>query len=349
MKAARLFGKEDLRVVDVPTPEIGPGEILLRVRSAHVCGTDIRMYKNGRSGHDGTEPLTPGHEVAGIIEETGSGVDGYEKGMPVAVAPNFGCGVCDTCVSGNTQMCFHSSALGVTIDGAFAEYVRIPEPAVRQGNVVVLPEGTSFAAAALAEPLSCVCNSFKRCHTGPGDTVLVIGAGPVGLMHARVHRLAGASRIIMNDINEARLSLCKSLEPGITTVRTATIREQISELTGGRGVTACITACPAPEAQQLALELVAVNGTVIFFGGLPHDREVVPINTNLIHYRQLNVTGTTRQSLSQYRKVLKLLAERRIIVDDLVTSRYDLDAVEAAYRYVMEGSGLKAEVVFSGA
>ena len=217
MKAARLYGTGDLRVEEVLTPTPGPGEMLIRIGAGQVCGTDIRMYRQGAKAASPDNPLILGHEIAGTIEGLGDGVNGYEAGMRVAIAPNYGCGVCDTCISGNTQSCADSEALGVTRDGGFAEFMIVPEPAVRQGNVAEVPEHVSLQEAALAEPLSCVYNAFERHKVQPGDVVLIIGAGPIGLMHAKLHLMAGAGAVIMNDLLPERLEICKSLEPDILT------------------------------------------------------------------------------------------------------------------------------------
>ncbi len=346
MRAALLYGKEDLRVEEVPTPEIGPAEVLLEVRATAVCGTDIRMYRNGAKGVSPQTPLVPGHELAGVVVKAGREVRGLAEGTPVAVAPNMGCGTCDACVSGNTQLCerdFH--AFGINLPGGFAEYVRIPAQAVRQGNLCPIAPELSFTAAALAEPLSCVYNAFLRCDIRPGDRVLIIGAGPIGLMHAKLARAGGAGKVFLNDLSTERLELCRSLEPGLITFSGEVVRP-LMELTGGRGVEVVITACPAPEAQADALKVAAMNGRVLFFGGLPADRSTVGLDTNLIHYRQLSVSGTTRQSLSQYRRVLRLIEEGVVKVEDLVSARYRLEAVREAFGAVMRGSGLKHVVSF---
>lgn len=342
MIAARLYGKEDLRVDEMPLPDIAPGEILLKVKASAVCGTDIRMYENGYKGISDASPLVLGHELSGVIEQTGKTVGHYREGMRVAVAPNIGCGVCDLCVGGNTQLCPDYRGLGINLDGGFAEYIRIPEDAVRQGNVMELAPGVSFAEAALAEPLSCVYNAFERCHVGPGDVVLIIGAGPIGLMHARMARMAGAARVILNDLREERLALSRRIEAGLITIAGSKIlKEQIEQLTAGRGVDVCITACPSPRAQSESLELAAINGTVCFFGGLPADRSRVSLDTNLIHYRQLNLTGTTRSSLRQYRKTLKLIGDGLLQVGDLISASYSVRDIKTAFQNVIQGIGLK--------
>ena len=346
MRAALLYGKEDLRVEDLPVPEIGPEEILLQVKAAAICGTDIRMYKNGAKGVGPRSPLVLGHELSGVVVKAGKAVRGVQEGTPVAVAPNMGCGTCDACVSGNTQLCDNGfRAFGINLPGGFAEFVRIPAEAVRQGNLCPIGPEVSFAAAALAEPLSCVYNAFQRCAIHPGDRVLIIGAGPIGLMHAKLARLGGAARVMLNDLSEERLEICRQLEPSLITVA-GEVTQRIMSMTGGRGADVVITACPAPEAQVTALKVAAMNGRVLFFGGLPADRAIVGLDTNLIHYRQLIVSGTTRQSLSQYRAVLRLIEDGLLKVDDLVSARWPVDSIRDGFAAVMRGSGLKHAVTF---
>ena len=347
MRAARLYGKEDLRVEEMPVPEAGPGEVLLRVRAAALCGTDIRMFRNGARGATPENPLVLGHEVSGVVEAVGPGVTGYTPGMPVAVAPNMGCGVCDQCVSGNTQMCPTYRAFGINLPGGFAPFMKVPREAVSQGNLAPIPEGADFVSAALVEPLSCVYNAFQRIAIVPGDTVLVIGAGPIGLMHAKVALMAGAAKVFMNDLSTERLSLCQRKEPAIITLQSAGLKERLAELTHGQGVSVCITAAPSGDAQILALEVVGLNGRVMFFGGLPEGKSKVPLDTNLVHYKQITITGTSRQNLTQYRQTLALVASGRLVVKDLVTMSTPLEQIRASFEQVIQGKGLKNVIEFA--
>lgn len=301
-----------------------------------ICGTDIRMWKNGGP----VLPVTLGHEFAGTIDSIGPGVAGYAVGQRVAVAPNYGCGVCDQCVSGRTQNCSDLKALGIHVDGGFAEFVLVPEQAVRQGNVSPIGD-VPFEQAALAEPLSCVYNSFSRAHVKPGESVVVIGAGPIGLLHAKMYRAAGAGLVVINDINEERLAACTLHDPSFVTVNGVDAVKKIMALTAGKGADVVITAASAPATQQLAFELPAIDGRVIFFGGLPKDREVVPLNTNVIHYRQISVTGTSRQSLGQYRECLEMIAKDVLDVGGVVTGRHPLDDAAKAFDEAARGVGLK--------
>lgn len=346
MKAARLYGKEDLRVEDVPVPEIGDNEVLLKVKSAAICGTDIRMYKNGVDHINADNPRILGHEIAGTIEKVGTSVPGYEAGMNVIIAPNMGCGICDMCVSGNTQLCPDYEALGINLDGGFAEYVRIPEKAVKQGNLAVVPEGAPLEVAAIAEPFSCVYNAFERCAIEPGETVLVFGAGPIGVLHGKLAKLAGASKVFMYDLNQARLDEAKKLEPFFTLIAPGTLKEEIPVQTGGKGVNVAITAAPAPQAQIDAMEVAAMNGRVMFFGGLPKDESKVPLDTNIVHYKQIWITGTTRSNITQFRKTLQLIADGLVDVTGIVSASFPIDEIAAAFSNVMAGKGMKTVITF---
>lgn len=346
MLAARLYGPNDIRVENVVLPEISDNEILVQVKNAFICGTDVRMYMNGHPAASPEKPLIIGHEGAGVIAGVGSNVSRYCEGMRVAVAPNMGCGVCDFCVSGLSHHCPDLWALGVNINGFFAEYIKVPEEAVRQGNVAVISDDLSFEEASLAEPLSCVLNAYEKSRVGLGDNVLVIGAGPIGIMHAKLARLGGAAKVFINDLSEARLKQCKEFDPDFITIGSEGLKETIMSATRNRGLDVCITACPAPQAQQAALELMAVNGRVSFFGGLPKDREVVGLNSNLIHYKQLEVNGTTRQSLIQYRKTLELIASGLLDVSGLVTAKLPLNKFEDALDAAASATGLKTSITF---
>jgi L-iditol 2-dehydrogenase len=346
MKAALLYGKEDLRIEEMPIPIIADDEILLRVRSAAICGSDLRMVRYGYNGVDDDHPLILGHEISGTIEKIGNRVSGYSEGMRVAVAPNIGCGLCDWCVSGNTHLCEQYQALGINLHGGFAEYVRIPEKAILQGNVTVLDNHVSYDEAAVNEPLSCVYNGFTQYKVYPGDRVLIIGAGPIGIMHAKLAKMAGAAKVMITDLSSERLDICRQIDDFFTTVPSDGLNQRIIDITEGHGLNVCVTACPAPSAQAQALELMAIGGRVNFFGGLPKERENTTLNTNLIHYRQLIITGSTRASISQYRKTLSFITSGILEVKSLITGRFTLDRIEDALALATDAKGLKNVIVF---
>lgn len=340
MLALRLYGPNDVRLDEVPVPQIKDGEILLKTEAAAICGTDVRMWKNGATGVDGHHPLTLGHEFSGEIVEVGKNVAFYKKGMKVSMQPNIGCGVCDRCVAGNFHLCDHYRAFGINMDGAFAEYVRIPEEAVTRSNLSLRPAGVTAAEAAIVEPFSCAYNGFLKCRVSPGEMALVVGAGPIGIMHTQLLHMAGA-KVLMNDISKDRLEFCKTLMPYITVYSGNDLEGFVREWTGGVGLDVAVTACPVPSVQAAVLPLMNYGGRVNFFGGIPADKQPVQINTNLIHYHELYVTGSTRSSIAQYRKVLDFVSKGLIDAKSLITDRYKLSDAMTALDRAASAVGVK--------
>ena len=345
MLAARFYGAGDIRIEEIKKPRISKDEILVKVKSAALCGTDLRMYRHGLA-NNASLPITLGHEFSGVIAAVGAEVSHYTEGMEVVVAPNMGCGVCRQCVQGNTHHCPDYKALGIHLDGGFAEYVRIPKEAVVQGNVTPIPAGLSFEEAALVEPLSSVYSGLERCQVGLGDYVLIIGGGPIGIMHAKLALLAGAAKVLLNDRNQSRRDLAVQVDSRIIPLQSDDLVEQVQNATKGEGLDVCIIAAPSPEAQSLSLQLMAQNGRVNFFGGLPKEAEIVPLNSNLIHYKQLLVTGTTRASLGQFRKCLDLVAAELVDLQGLITGRYSLSEFAVALATAGSSQGYKSMVNF---
>lgn len=345
MLAAKMYGIDDIRLEEVPVPAPNDGEILLKVKSAAICGTDVRMIKNGANGIDENHPRVLGHEIAGIIEKLGGGVKGYQIGQHVAVAPNMGCGICDSCVEGKGHLCPDYRALGINLDGGFAEYCIIPAEAVRGGNVCVLDDGVSFDEGAVNEPLSCVCNGFEHAGIKPGDRVLVIGAGPIGIMHCALSSMAGAV-VYLNDLSLDRLNEAKKIYPNINII-SGDLREKFMKATDNYGADAIITACPVSSVQALAVELAALEGHVVFFGGIPAKAEPVGINTNLVHYKQLTLSGTTRASVTQYRRTLRYISSGILNVKPLVTAHFELCDIHKAIDLAAKAQGLKNIITFN--
>ncbi len=346
MLAAKLFGPGDFRVVECPVPSISPDEILLQTSYASICGSDLRMIANGYAGVDEKHPLTLGHEVSGVIHTVGENVKGYHPGQHVAIAPNFGCGVCEHCVQGNTHLCADYQAFGINMDGGFAEFMRVDARMIAQGNIMVLPDTFPMDEAAVLEPFSCVLNGQERIHVHLNDTVLIIGAGPIGVMHAMLAKALGASKVMIRDTSAARMEFCKQIDPWFVTMPGSDLKADVMRETNGRGVDVCITACPSPQAQADALELMAMNGRVLYFGGLPEGRDQVMLKTNQIHYRQLTVSGSTRANVRQYREGAKLRAAGCIDLAALLSARYPLRDIHKAIDAARAGNGLKFSIEF---
>lgn len=341
MLAARLYGPNDLRVEDVPVPEIGDNEVLIKIKAAALCGTDIRMYQNGAAAASAEKPLIIGHEFAGDIAKTGKNVTEWKEGQRVFLAPNIGCGHCDACIAGDAHLCDDLMATGVTVDGAFAEYLRLPAQALIHGNIAELGENVSYEEAAVNEALSCVYNGFLQYGVNVGDYVMVIGAGPIGVMHAKLARLAGAAKVMLNDVSAERLELCTKVDPAFIGIPSEGIRERVLMETKGKGLDVCVTACPVPAVQALALELMGFGGRVNFFGGLPKSKEIVPLNSNIIHYKQLCVSGSTKANTAMVRKTLELIDSGVLSVKELITARFPLKDIKEAIEFTASGRGLK--------
>ena len=346
MKAAKLFGANDVRVVDCDIPGISDNEILLKTKAAAFCGTDLRMIGNGYKGVDEQHPLTLGHEIAGVIEQVGKNVKGYEKGMRVAIAPNMGCGICDWCVAGDTHLCPAYTAFGINMDGGFAEYVRIPANTISQGNIMILDDDMDMATAALFEPMSCVFNGQELTGIRLNDTVLVIGAGPIGIMHVLLARAKGAAKVYIRDISKERMDQCVALVKGTVAIPEDNLEEAVMKLTNGKGVDVCITACPSPVAQVEALKVMAMNGRILYFGGLPAGKDEVTLPTNIIHYRQLAIHGSTRANVDQLRSVAKMVMAGNLDLGKLVSKTFPLDQFLQAVEYAKKAEGLKTVITF---
>ncbi len=308
------------QVEDAPIPRITDDELLVKVMASSICGTDVRIIRNGHRKLGRGQRLIVGHEFAGMIVKAGSHARQYREGQRIGVAPNIGCGQCDMCVRGLPNMCPDYTAFGITFDGAHAEYVRIPAQAIAQGSVHCLPDGLSFADAALIEPLSCVVNGNRASRIEMGDTVIIFGAGPIGLMHAMLARLSGAARVLVVDVKPSRLS--QAMEVGATsTVNSAAevVHDRVMAETAGRGTDVVITACSVAAVQEQAIGLLAPFGRVCFFGGLPKDGSLVRLDTNIVHYKQLLLTGVTGGSPRDFRTAMNLIVSGRVNIGKVVS------------------------------
>lgn len=332
MKVLMYHGPDDLRLAEIETPRMEAGDVLLEVAAASICATDLRIVGGGHLKIPGGVQRVLGHEVAGRVAATGPQVTGIAVGMPVAVIPNIGCGACDQCIRGQTHLCPTYEAFGIDLDGGFAEFMLVPERALRQALLVPIPEGMSFAEAALVEPLSCCYNGIQAGRLVPGDTVLVIGGGPIGLMHVLLARLAGARRVIVSEILDERLAQAGSFGADVlVNPGTEDAREAVLRATGGSGADVVIVAAPSPQAMEQAPHLAAAEGRVVYFAGLPRGQDAITFSPNRIHYRQITVTGTTGASRWQFRRALDLAAARRVDLSRLVGANLLLEDGLAAF------------------
>jgi len=346
MLAAVYHGPHDIRLEEVPVPQPGPGEAVMRVRAASVCATDLRIFNHGHFKISENAVRILGHEVAGEIVAVGEQITYLPPGTRVAVAPNVGCGVCWECVQGNNNLCPDYDAFGITLDGGFAEYMLITALAVQQGNVVQIPDSLSFEEAALNEPLSCCYNAQQACRLAPGETTVIVGAGPMGLMNLLLARYSGAGQVIVSEVQEARARQAAEfgadlvVDPG-----KQDLREAVLKATGDRGADVVVVAVGSATLQEQAVELAARRGRVNFFAGLAAGRDRACVSSNWIHYGQVTVTGTTGSNYLQYRQTLQMLASGRLSLQPLVTARRPLQEMEAALADAASGEHLKVVLI----
>ena len=345
MLAAVYHGPHDIRAEEVPVPEIGPDEILLKVQNAHICGTDLRiLHGDHRKYPEGTIRI-PGHEVAGVIEKVGENITKYAPGDRVFVAPNMGEGDSRETISGNNNLDPNYRAIGINLDGAFAEYMRIPADAIRQGNVMKLGEDEDPAIAALIEPLACVLRGQNAVNVHSGDVVVVMGAGPIGMMHMLLAKARGAAVVIVSEPVENRRA--QALELGADYVIDPIhedLKALVDKVSDGRGADVSITAAPSKVAQETALKIAAVGGRINLFGGLPKDDPTIRFDSNLVHYKELIVTGTTACSTYDCLQAADLVRSGTIKLEGMVTSSFPLSEVKAAFAAAEDGNNLRVSL-----
>jgi L-iditol 2-dehydrogenase len=343
MKAAVLQAPNQLRLTDVATPEAGAGELILRVRAATVCGTDLRIL-TGRKTKGVRFPSVIGHEFAGEVVQAGAGVTQFKTGDRVCMDPVIPCRACAYCKSGRENVCVNRQAMGYEFDGAFAEYIRIPAIALQSGNVFRMPNGMSFEAAALAEPLACCVNGQRNAGVQLGDSVVILGAGPIGLMHAALARAAGARQVIVSEPNAARRQA--AAERGVDHVCDPTstkLEEFVKARSDGLGADVVILAIGVPQLANEALTLVRRGGRVNLFAGFSAG-DTSTIDVNLIHYGELIVTGASALSRRDYELALNMLATGQIDAGTLITHRYAVADSLAAFDEAGSGRALKVAI-----
>jgi L-iditol 2-dehydrogenase len=343
VKVARLYAPGDLRIEDADVPEAGPGDLVIRVHTCSTCGTDAKIFRFGH--HHISLPRVLGHEVAGEVTEVGPEVEGWSAGDRVQIIAAIPDGVCFFCGRGQHTVCEDLESIGYQYDGGFAELMRVPAKVLAVDGVNRIPEHVPFEQASLTEPLACVLNGQELAQVDDGDTVVVLGAGPIGCLHVRLARARGAKTVVLIDVNQGRLDLAARAEPdaAIDGSKDDPI-DAVRKLTDGRGADVVITATGVGIAQEQALEMASLRGRISLFGGLPRDDSIIRFDSNLVHYRELSVVGAYGSAPRHNREALSLIAEGKVRVDDLITHRMPLADVNRAIETVMSGEGLKVVI-----
>lgn len=340
MKAVQFYAPGDIRVEDIPRPKAGRGEVVVEVKASLTCGTDLKTYRRGHPVLIRETPSVFGHEMAGIIAELGPNTGGFSVGQRVVAANSAPCGHCFYCRRGSLSLCENLEFL----NGSYAEFIAIPERIV-QKNLLGIPDGVTFRQAAMVEPLACTVHGIERSEIALGDTVCVIGHGPIGLMLARLARLKGA-RVIVVGRNPSKLAVARRFgaEELVDITAVSDPVDAVRRLTpGGRGVDVAIEAVGLPETWEQAIAMSRPGGLVNLFGGCRSGTHI-EIDTRRPHYDELSIIGVFHHTPRTVRTALALITSGQVDVDALVTHQMPLERLEEAFQLMISGETLKVAI-----
>ncbi|MDV2988695.1 MAG: alcohol dehydrogenase catalytic domain-containing protein [Dehalogenimonas sp.] len=343
MKAAILSGPNMLSVNHLSRPVCPAGGLLVRVVCCAICSSDARMVLKGHQGL--VYPRIPGHELSGVVDESRNSC--FVPGDRVQIYPGLSCGHCSACRRGEPRRCISLKTMGFSADGGFAEYISLEESSITSGGVNLIPRNVSDSQAALSEPLASCINAQEKARVGQGDTVLILGAGPLGLLHSRLARHLGAARILITEIDDRRLELAGELAQAdrVINIGMERIPQVISDETGSRGVNVILLASNALPVVNL-LPLLVEGGRLSLFAGISKDLSFERFDINQIHYRELEVTGAFGSTPAQNTTALDLIAGG-FPVEDLITKTLSIDEISAGIEHTNDHQGLRAMVCFN--
>ncbi|MCT7974867.1 zinc-dependent dehydrogenase [Laspinema olomoucense] len=330
MKAQVFRGVNQLSYEDIPLPELASDEVLVQVRVVGLCQSDIKKIRYPLY----EPPRIFGHETAGVISAVGEEVTGWQVGQRVVVMHHIPCMHCTYCLNENFSMCevyknITTTAGFVPSGGGFAEYVKVPGHIVRNGGLIPIPDSVTFEQASFVEPTNCCLKAVKKARVEPGQTVLITGAGPIGLMFVMLVKYFGA-RAIATDLLPSRLE--KALELGAEAAFDACnpdLADRVKERTGGMGVDTSILAVPSDRAFFQALDCTRKGGKILFFAEFPDEVEI-PINPNILYRREIDLMGSYSSSYRVQGLAIDIVFNKRIDVDKLVSDKYPLKELAAA-------------------
>ncbi len=335
MTAAVLYGKEDVKIEEVPIPHLEDGEVLVKVQVALTCGTDLKVYKSGYHARMIVPPALFGHESAGVIDKVGPGVRGFKEGMRVVALNSAPCQMCFYCSRHQENLCEDL----LFNNGAYAEYIRVPRRIVDL-NMLAIPPHVSFEEAAMVEPLACVLRGLHESGVEIGDTVAVIGGGPIGLMFVHVAQAMGCNVIAVVK-REAQIEAARRMGAH-DVVHLGSVKDQIQAVRnlspGGRGADVVIEAVGRPEAWMWATEMVRKGGTVNFFGGCAKGSKV-ELDTNRLHYSEVTLKATFHHTPDAVRKAFALIAEKKIRPAEYITGEAPLSRLQQVLQHMMNRNG----------
>ncbi len=323
MKAAVYYKKNDVRVMDIPMPEVGERDVRVRIKYCGVCGTDLHIFHGDGGAAPVPEGTVIGHEFSGIVDAVGAKVTKFKPGDRVSVDPNDVCGECYYCKNGKAHFCTSMKGYGTSYPGGFAEYVSVPEK-----QVYPLPDDLPFETASQSETLSCCINGIDLCRLKAGANVLVIGAGPIGLMMLQLAKIAGAGKLIVSELVPEKQALAKKLGADVVIdPAKEDIRAAIDNAC--ENLDCVIEAAGTPFTQKQAIELAGKCCTVMLFGLVAPETEIV-VKPFSIFQRELTIVSSFINPYTFTRSV-RLLAQKRVVMDDIITDIVPLDDINRVF------------------
>lgn len=339
MKAALMYGPNDIRVEMTEKPECPKDGMILKVMSVGLCGSDIRNLTT--DSRKGDYPFIYGHEIVGVVDEIGSEQAKYHVGDRLFLFPGTYCMECDECISGHSENCSNTEIAFIAGTGGFAQYVCVKGEKIRRGGIYEIPEGVSFDAASLGEPLTSVFACLENVNVGYPDTLVIIGAGPIGCFMAQLAKLRGAKRVIMIDINEKRLMMAKEFGVDVTVDSSKEDPiEAVQKLTGEKGADKVISATPVNATQTQSIHMVKKGGLVVFFGGVPKG-SLTELDCNLIHYNNIWIKGHFGASYMQSKQAFQLAISPEFPTEKFITHVLPLDKINEGIQLTKTGEAIK--------
>jgi len=341
MTAAVLYGKRDVRIEQIPIPRVEAGEVLVRIKAALTCGTDLKVYRQGFHARMIVPPSVFGHELAGVVEEVGEGVESFSPGMRVVSANSGPCNECFFCEKHLANLCENLQF----INGAYAEFIKIPESIVRQ-NLLILPDSVTFREAALVEPLACVLRAIEQTGIEEGDTVVVIGMGPIGLMFVQVLRSLGAKVVALGN-RSTQLNMAGVMGANYLVDSTkSNVVEQVRRISSGRrGADVVIEAVGSKETWQQAMGMVRRGGTINLFGGCPSGTHI-PLDSTLIHYSEITIKANFHHTPRHIREALDAIHRGKVKAQKLITGEEHLASLGSVLERLLNRNGdLKIAII----
>jgi L-iditol 2-dehydrogenase len=347
MKAAVLKEKNKFILEEVKTPICPEGGLLIKIGACAICGADLKMIQNGHKALH--YPRILGHEIAGTIVENKSSLPCFESSMRVQISPGIVCTYCNYCRSGMTNHCKGIKIIGFSMDGGFSEYIAIPYKGIQSNIINLIPEELTFEEATFAEPLACCINAQKKIGLKTGDSVLIIGAGPIGCLQAMLSLYNGASKVLIADHLPDRLMEARQTNADrFINTHKESIEEVILNETDCKGVDHIILACSEESEIDRFLKILNPGGTICLFSGLQKEKSKVNIDANILHYKEIKILGSYGNTALQNKKAIELIDSGKIRVKWLINNVLPLSEILSGIEIVKNRIGLKTIIKMEG-